>query len=102
MASKYLVTLTEKAFIDLDSIYSYILETSQSKRTRDMVKMEIEKTLRSLAIFPRRNPLLLKNPHFRKAKVYSYSIVYKVIKKEKTVIVWRILSEYTDWANSME
>lgn len=102
MDSKYTLEITVEARQDLDFIYQYIKQTSLSEKVTTKSMNHILKQIRTLERFPKRNSLVKGYAQLRQLHVYTYTVLYLTYEKERSVVIQRIFSNYTDWANNME
>ena len=91
MAETYKVKLTSRALRDLDAIYAYIAKTLLEPGTAINLVEEIEREILSLEHFPNRCPLrrtgVYANKGYRQLFVKNYTVIFRVDKAEKTVII---------------
>ncbi|HKM19776.1 MAG TPA: type II toxin-antitoxin system RelE/ParE family toxin [Candidatus Dojkabacteria bacterium] len=102
MDSKYTLEITIEARQDLGFIYQYIKQTSLSEKVATKSMNHILKQIRTLERFPKRNSLVKGYAQLRQLHVYTYAVLYLTYEKERSVVIQRIFSDYTDWANNME
>ncbi len=102
MDSKYTLEITVEARQDLGFIYQYIKQTSLSEKVATKSMNNILKQIRTLERFPKRNSLVKGYAQLRQLHVYTYTVLYLTYEKERSVVIQRIFSDYTDWANNME
>jgi len=102
MDSKYTLEITIEARQDLGFIYQYIKQTSLSEKVATKSMNHILKQIRTLERFPKRNSLVKGYAQLRQLHVYTYTVLYLTYEKERSVVIQRIFSDYTDWANNME
>ena len=87
----YAVKLTDRAMRDLDSIYAYIANSLLEPETADRLVGAIEDGILSLAQMPYRCPErtvgVYANQGYRQLLIRNYTVIYRIIESEKTVIV---------------
>ena len=102
----FTVVFTDRARIDLRSIYTYIAYTLQSRLNADRQLARIEKEIMSLAEIPeryKRVPLDLGiTDDVRMVSVDHYTVIYRVGKKPDTVQILRILYGGRDFASALK
>lgn len=88
---KYQVKLMPKTFRDLDHIYKYIAHEIREPETAEHLLKEIEQAVFDLEMMPERgsprNVGAHVNQGYRQIFVGNFTIVYRVDKKRKLVIV---------------
>jgi addiction module RelE/StbE family toxin len=103
-ASKYKVSITLKAFDDLDEIYDYITNKLFNANAAEKLIDEIETSIMRLRDFPLSfslvNDDILKKKGYRKLIVANYIVFYLVDEIEKQVIIMRVLYPMTNSAKT--
>ena len=102
MDSKYTLEITIEARQDLDLIYQYIKQTSLSEKVAIKSIKHILKQIRTLERFPKRNALVKGYTQLRQLHVYTYTVLYLTYERERSVVIQRIFSDYTDWTNGIK
>lgn len=86
---KYDVKLYSRAYRDLDSIYTYIVENLLEPGTAANIIDELEAAILSLEQLPERGALrrigAYANGDYRQLFVKNYCIIYRVLKEKKEV-----------------
>lgn len=87
----YAVKLTERALRDLDGIYAYISDVLFEPETADRLVSAIEDGILSLEQLPyrcpERNTGAYANQGYRQLLIRNYTVIYRIVEAEKTVIV---------------
>ncbi len=91
---QYSVRLSQNAYNDLESIYSYISYQLLSPETAANIYNELLDSIESLKVMPKRVPLMKSTKEaargYRLMSVKKYAIIFKTVDDE-TVEVLRIL-----------
>lgn len=98
---KYQITFSEEAKSDLQNIYTYVKDISSLENAESVIKRIIEKAS-SLDIFPERTEPFGKDKDNQPIRVTAdskYRILYIVKRKEKVVLIARIVSLSQDFYN---
>lgn len=86
---KYDIKLYSRAYRDLDSIYTYIVENLLEPGTAANIIDELEAAILSLEQLPERGALrrigAYANGDYRQLFVKNYCIIYRVLKEKKEV-----------------
>lgn len=97
----YKILVSETYHKDLKDIIHYIYHNLDAPLTVSDLLDEIESTVSALSIMPLRYGLVddayLRRKKFRKCLVRNYIIFHKVNKKNKTVMIHRILHTRQKW-----
>ena len=92
---RYSLKFNQKAYEDIDQIFSYITEILYNEVAAENLIDKIEQSVRRLQEFPYScsyvSDDLLKEKGYRKLVVDNYIVFYLVDETEKRVIVMRIL-----------
>ena len=91
MKNKYSVKLMPRAYRDLDGIYKYISETLIEPSIASNFIHSLNEAIISLESMPHRGALrktgVYANKGYRQLYVDNFTIIYRVDKEKKTVIV---------------
>lgn len=87
--------LTEKAYQDLDEIYSYIAENLQAEQAANRLIDKIESSIVRLKDYPQSGSYvlddLLKSKGYRKLIIDNYLALYLVDEPQHRVIIMRVI-----------
>ena len=101
MNIKYNINLSLAANIDLEEIFSYIVNTSSSEQTAKDIMLKIHEMILSLSEMPQRFSLsldpTLAGKGYRRANVKKYIILYLTDEENKTVTIARIFHSSMDY-----
>jgi len=93
----YKIKFTKHAKQDLDHIYTYVLQTSVSKRVAVNFLNYLKTRISCINKFPKKRQRLSCNEEYRKLVVKDYCIIFSISEKDKGVVIERIFSNYMDF-----
>ncbi len=93
------IVLSEMAYYDIDSIFSYVSE--DNKQAAEKLRRQIYESLKKLQDFPEMGPVISEEDvpgaqrGYRRIVVNPYSIFYKVL--EDRIVIARLLHGRQNW-----
>jgi len=97
------IVLSEMAYYDIDSIFSYI--SSDSRQTAEKLRVLIYESIRKLSDFPEMGSVIPEEDApgaqrgYRRIVVTPYSIFYRVL--EDRIVIARVLHGRQNWMQSI-
>lgn len=95
MSDKYAIVYTPEALNDIKKIYSYIAFELSVPNVGENQVNRIRKTIRSLDLFPLRNPIVdwepWKSMGMRKVPIDNFIVFYTIDDKESAINIIRIV-----------
>ena len=97
MALSYSITYTPRAVRELSEIREYITENFYAPDIANKQVERIVKTIKTLAIFPKRYKIRSQQSGMRLCPVDNYAVLYSIDDENKTVNISRIIYARRDF-----
>lgn len=104
MDIKYEVILTEKAKIELDSIYQYIAKSFMAKETAKRFIDKVKKSILRLEDMPELCSIIEEynfREEYRKLVINNYVAIYRIDREHKKVYITRIIYGGRNYLNDI-
>lgn len=97
----YKIKFTKHAKQDLEHIYTYIFETSLSKKIAYNFLNYLKTRISCINKFPKKCQKLSCNEEYKRLVLKDYCIIFSISEKDKEVVIERIFSNYMDFYSKL-
>ncbi len=100
MENNYEYIILDKAVSDMENIFDYISHTLMSENSALKLISKFEEKIELAASNPKLYPVVitdLSKYEYRKIVIENYIIAYRIIEKNETILILRVLNKLQDW-----